>query len=229
VVVAASTRRETRTNDTRKRLFAAAVRLFAAHGYTDTTVDRIVREAGVAKGTFFVHFATKDAVVTELVRNQVRIARRARDRVLARRGSPVEALRAAVMTLGEQAAANKNLSRAVITANILSPVLGGYAESVFGGITAEMTDDARAAQRAGLFDPDIEAQSIAETLIVSYFGAVLHFATAPGSKPLLQLLAPVIGANLAGFALGARAKAPAKKRAKKRARGSARTPSRGTR
>ena len=39
----------------------------------------IVREAGVAKGTFSVHFATKDAVITDLVRNQVRIARRARE------------------------------------------------------------------------------------------------------------------------------------------------------
>jgi AcrR family transcriptional regulator len=212
VMVAASTRREARGNDTRKRLFAAAVRLFAAHGYADTTVDRIAREAGVAKGTFFVHFATKDAVVTELVRNQVRIARRARDRVLARGGSPIEALRAAVLTLGEQAAANKNLSRAVITANILNPVLGGFAESVFGGITAEMTDDVRAAQRAGLLDASVEAQTIAETLIMSYFGAALHFATAPGSKPLLELLAPVIGANIAGFALGARAKATAKTR-----------------
>src|SRR5271155_4995408 len=108
MLVAASTRREARGNDTRKRLFAAAVRLFAAHGYADTTVDRIAREAGGAKGTFFVHFATKDAVVPELTRNQVRVARRARDRLLSRGGSPVEALRTAVMTLAEQAAANKN-------------------------------------------------------------------------------------------------------------------------
>jgi AcrR family transcriptional regulator len=213
-MVAASTRREVTTNDTRKRLFAAAVRLFAEHGYADTTVDRIAREAGVAKGTFFVHFATKDAVVTELVRNQVRVARRERDRVLSRGGSPIDALRAAAMTLGEQAAQNKNLSRAVITANILNPLLGGFAESVFGGITAEMTDDVRAAQRAGLLDPRVEAQSIAETLIISYFGAALHFATAPGSKPLLELLAPVIGANLAGFAVEGRVKVAEKKSAK---------------
>jgi AcrR family transcriptional regulator len=206
----AARRPRSRGDDTRTRLFTAAVRLFEAHGYTDTTVERIVGEAGVAKGTFFVHFATKDAVITELVRNQVRIARRARDRILAAGGSPVAALRAAVMTLGEQAAADRQLTRAVITANILSPALGGFAESVFGGIIAEMMDDVRAAQRASLLDPGVAAEKIAGTLITSYLGAALHFATAPRSKPLLQLLTPVVEANLAGFGInvGAKARAP---------------------
>jgi AcrR family transcriptional regulator len=212
-VAARPQQQRSRGDDTRARIFAAAVRLFAEHGYTDTTVDRIVRDAGVAKGTFFIHFATKDAVITELVRNQVRIARRARDRVLAGGGSPVEALRAAVMTLGEQAAADRQISRAVIIANLLSPALGGYAESLFGGITAEMMDDVRAAQRAKLLDPKVDAEKIAGTLITSYFGAALHFATAPRSKPLMQLLAPVVEANLAGFSVTA---APVK-RAKRRA------------
>jgi AcrR family transcriptional regulator len=209
--VAARPQPRSRGDDTRARLFAAAVRLFAAHGYADTTVDRVVREAGVAKGTFFIHFATKDAVITELVRNQVRIARRARDRVLARGGSSVEALRAAVMTLGEQAAVDRELSRAVITANMLSPALGGFAESVFGEMTAEMIDDVRAAQRARLLDPKVSPEKIAETLIMLYMGAALHFATAPRSKPLLQLLGPVVDANLDGFRLVA-TRAPSAKR-----------------
>jgi AcrR family transcriptional regulator len=212
--VAARTPRPARGDDTRERLFSAAVRLFAAHGYADTTVDRIVREAGVAKGTFFIHFATKDAVVTELVRNQVRVARRARDRVHAQGGTPVEALRAAVMTLGQQAAVDRQLSRAVITANILNPALGGFAESVFGGIIAEMMDDVRAAQRARLLHAKADAETIAGTLITSYLGAALHFATAPGSKPLLELLAPVVEANLAGFGVAPAGKAPKKKAVK---------------
>src|SRR4051794_21507503 len=109
-----------RADETRGRIFEAAIRLFAEHGYADTTVDRVVREAGVAKGTFFVHFTTKDALVTELVRLQVRAARRTRDQVLARGGSPVEALRATIMSLGQQAAANRGLSRAVVSANLIN-------------------------------------------------------------------------------------------------------------
>jgi AcrR family transcriptional regulator len=191
--------RQTRADDTRGRIFASAARLFAENGYAETTVDRIVRDAGVAKGTFFVHFATKEAVVTELVRNQMRAARRARDKVLAAGGSPVEALRATVLMLGEQAGQNRALSRAVVTANIVSAELGGYAESVFDGIMAEMRDDVRAAQRSGLLATAASPETIAETLVTSYLGATLHFATAPGAPPLLDLLAPVLDANLAGF------------------------------
>jgi AcrR family transcriptional regulator len=198
-----------RAVDTRARLFAAAVRLFAQHGYADTTVDRIAREAGVAKGTFFVHFATKDAVVTELVRIQVRSARKKRDLTLARGGTAVDALRATVIELGEQAASNRGLSRAVVSANVINPVLGGFAESVFGGIIAEMMDDVRAAQRAGLLTEAIDAETIAGTLITSYLGATLHFATAPSSKPLLALLEPVVDANLKGFLPRAEPRPPA--------------------
>ncbi len=200
--------RHARADDTRARIFASAVRLFAERGYADTTVDRIVRDAGVAKGTFFVHFATKEAVVTELVRNQIRAARNARDRVLAAGGSPVQALRATVMTLGAQAGQNRALSRAVVTANIVSSELGGYAESVFDGVAAEMKDDVRAAQRGGLLATTASADTIAGTLVTSYFGAMLHFATAPRPPPLLDLLTPVMEANLVGF--GAREEAPSR-------------------
>jgi Transcriptional regulator len=57
---------------TRAQLVAAASALFARQAVESVTVDDVVREAGVAKGTFYVHF--KDlpeltaAVVDELVK-----------------------------------------------------------------------------------------------------------------------------------------------------------------
>jgi AcrR family transcriptional regulator len=216
--------RKAKADETRARIFAAAVRSFSELGYVNTTVDRIAKDAGVAKGTFFVHFATKDAVVTELVRTQVRVARKARDRALARGGTPVDALRATVLSLGEQAGANRGLSRAVVTANVLSTMLGGFAESLFDGIAAEMRDDARAAQRLGLLGEAVPAETVAETLVTTYFGALLHFATAPRPPPLLALLEPLLDGNLAGFApaseppKAAKPKAAKPKRARRPAR-----------
>jgi hypothetical protein len=87
----------------------------------------------------------------------------------------------------------------VVSANLVNPVLGGFAESVFGGIIAEMMDDVRAAQRAGLIAAEADPQTVADTLITSYMGATLYFATAPQSRPLLALLEPVVDANLAGI------------------------------
>ena len=75
-------KRQLEARETRRRLFAAASALFAQQGYHETTIDQIVRQAGVAKGTFFLHFATKEAVVTELVGHQTRAALRARAEAL---------------------------------------------------------------------------------------------------------------------------------------------------
>jgi TetR/AcrR family transcriptional regulator, transcriptional repressor for nem operon len=46
----------------RARLLDAAVQLIRAQGYSATTVDDLCRAAGVTKGAFFHHFASKDAL-----------------------------------------------------------------------------------------------------------------------------------------------------------------------
>ncbi|GAA1800350.1 TetR family transcriptional regulator [Planosporangium flavigriseum] len=47
----------------RQDLTAAAIELFAARGYDDTTVDAIAARAGVARRTFFRHFRSKEDAV----------------------------------------------------------------------------------------------------------------------------------------------------------------------
>src|SRR4051812_26886583 len=60
---------------TRERLFDAAVAEFKRTGVVAADVGAIVGEAGVAHGTFFFHFPTKEHVVAELGhREEVRLA-----------------------------------------------------------------------------------------------------------------------------------------------------------
>lgn len=47
----------------RAELVAAARRLFASRGFANTTVSDIVQEAGVAQGTFYWHFTSKDQIL----------------------------------------------------------------------------------------------------------------------------------------------------------------------
>lgn len=60
------TTREAKRLATRERLFVAAVAEFKRTGAADADVGAIVAEAGVAHGTFFFHFPTKEHVVAEL-------------------------------------------------------------------------------------------------------------------------------------------------------------------
>jgi AcrR family transcriptional regulator len=58
--------RQQQKAETARRIFEAAVTLFREQGYGATTVDQIAQAAGVAKGTFFTHFASKDAVLDHI-------------------------------------------------------------------------------------------------------------------------------------------------------------------
>ncbi|MFV0414043.1 MAG: TetR/AcrR family transcriptional regulator [Oscillospiraceae bacterium] len=44
----------------RKEIFTAAKKLFEQQGYENTSIDQIVQEAGVAKGTFYYYFSSKE-------------------------------------------------------------------------------------------------------------------------------------------------------------------------
>ncbi len=52
---------------TRRRLLDAAEEVFAEHGYHDASVARIVERAGVAQGTFYIYFPSKQEIFAQLV------------------------------------------------------------------------------------------------------------------------------------------------------------------
>jgi AcrR family transcriptional regulator len=47
---------------TRSQLIVIATRLFADRGYEDTSIDAVLREAGVSRGSLYHHFASKEAL-----------------------------------------------------------------------------------------------------------------------------------------------------------------------
>lgn len=65
------TRFDKRKAETKAKIFKAAVELFLEHGYEMTTIEQIVERADVAKGTFFIHFPTKKAVIFYLGEQRV--------------------------------------------------------------------------------------------------------------------------------------------------------------
>lgn len=53
--------------ETRQRILDASLSLFRSGGFEATTTRDIAREAGIATGTLFNYFPTKEAIVMELV------------------------------------------------------------------------------------------------------------------------------------------------------------------
>ncbi|MDG4665720.1 TetR/AcrR family transcriptional regulator [Mycobacterium sp. 236(2023)] len=62
--------REMRRLQTRERILGAAIAEFQASGMSGADVNAIVSAAGVAHGTFFFHFPSKEHVLLELERRE---------------------------------------------------------------------------------------------------------------------------------------------------------------
>lgn len=66
-----STKRASQRVTRRAELVEAALSVFSTEGVATASVDDIVRAAGVAKGTFYLYFATKDDVVNAVAEQMV--------------------------------------------------------------------------------------------------------------------------------------------------------------
>jgi AcrR family transcriptional regulator len=60
-------RRRRGTEERRTELLEAARALFVREGFTEVSVSRIVRQVGVAQGTFYYYFESKEAVLDALL------------------------------------------------------------------------------------------------------------------------------------------------------------------
>jgi AcrR family transcriptional regulator len=92
--------------DARSRVLSAAVDLFAEQGYDGTSVSQVIGRAGVAKGGFYHHFASKEALLFEVYGDLISRQLSAMDEILARRAPAADTLRALVHDLVTTTAAS---------------------------------------------------------------------------------------------------------------------------
>ena len=65
-------RRQRGTDERRAELLEAARRRFVRDGFAEVSVSRIVRDVGVAQGTFYYYFESKEAALDALIEAYVR-------------------------------------------------------------------------------------------------------------------------------------------------------------
>lgn len=67
-------KRKIQAAKTKKRIYEAAQNLIIKHGIENVSVDSIVKAAEVSKGTFYVHFESKDSLVADLINDYTNMA-----------------------------------------------------------------------------------------------------------------------------------------------------------
>ncbi len=73
----------------RDAILAAALDLFGRYGFRRTSIDDIARQAGVAKGTVYLHVENKEALFRTLARSMLDAVLANARAAAARRGTPV--------------------------------------------------------------------------------------------------------------------------------------------
>src|SRR2546429_9240294 len=80
-----------RDPDKPHQIIDAAIRVFARNGYYNSRVSDIAREAGIASGTIYLYFKTKDEILVTLFREKMaEWVASVRREVAAERGPPAK-------------------------------------------------------------------------------------------------------------------------------------------
>ena len=110
-----TSRRERKKEETRRRIFDAAISLFRERGFETTTVDDITEKADVARGTFFNYFPRKEALLAYLSEERLSMAEENASALLASPGSPREKLVELFLLAASAYEADRELARFVFT------------------------------------------------------------------------------------------------------------------
>lgn len=106
---------------TRRRLLEAAEEVFAQLGYHDASIVKITEAAGVAQGTFYVYFESKQEIFDELVDDLNRRVRHAMSEGAAQGTTRAEAERLGFRAFFAFTAEHPGLYRVVRQAEFVSP------------------------------------------------------------------------------------------------------------
>jgi AcrR family transcriptional regulator len=157
-------RRERKKERTRRAIYEAAMRLFARAGFGAVTIADICEAADVGRGTFFLHFPSKAALLYEF--NQ-RVAEEFRASLTEPRAPAREELCALVERMSVELVAQAEIMTAMLAEFFASPEALAAA-SVHGNALPELvTEIIRRGQERGEFGRRIDARLAAASFLAT--------------------------------------------------------------
>ena len=146
---------------TRERLIQAGTELFARQGLDKTTTVHIAGAAGVAAGTFYLHFPDKHALFREIAVAAFSGLRERLARAAAGAGGPLEVVRARAEELLDFAGENRSLVRILFgrdreDAQLVEDIFDDTIPGIEAGLRRRI-----AAGQSPPIDPAVTAQAIA--------------------------------------------------------------------
>lgn len=114
-------RRQRRSAVTRRRLLDAAEKVFGDCGFHAAAISQITHTAGMAQGTFYVHFDSKEELFSQLVADISRSLRHEMTRAAAAAPDRLSAERAGLLAFFDYTQRHPGLYRIVQEAQFVDP------------------------------------------------------------------------------------------------------------
>ncbi|MGI8714600.1 MAG: TetR family transcriptional regulator [Solirubrobacteraceae bacterium] len=140
----------------RERILASAREVFSESG-AEAQIDDVARRAGVGVGTVYRHYPTKEALLTELVREKFRMLTAGGRTALGRTGEPFEVLTDWLRDNAAQLGRDAAMQQAVAGAGDQVWIQVAAEQQALATVTDELLGRARA---AGTVRPDATADDI---------------------------------------------------------------------
>ena len=102
-------------NSTKKAIFDSAIKIFSAKGYNEAIMDEIAQNAGVAKGTLYYHFKSKEEIFSFIISEGLKTMKEDTIKQIEKEDNDVNRLRVFCLTQLNLANEHKDFIKVVIS------------------------------------------------------------------------------------------------------------------
>ena len=160
--------------DKREAILRAAITVFAHNGYFNSKVADIAREAGVADGTVYLYFKSKEDILHSIFDRSVEEALDAARKQVKQVSDPKEKLRQIALLHLERLGADRDLAVVFqVELRGSTKFMQEFSAAGFAEYLALIRSTFEEGQRAGMFRSGLNANVVAKIL----FGALDEMAT----------------------------------------------------
>jgi len=161
-------------SDKREAILRAGTTVFARNGYFNSKVSDIAREAGIADGTVYLYFKSKEEILHSIFDRSVEEALEAARERVKRIEDPREKLRQIAHMHLERLGADRDLAVVFqVELRGSTKFMEEFSAAGFAEYLALIRSTFEEGQRAGLFRAELNARVVAKIL----FGALDEMAT----------------------------------------------------
>lgn len=200
-MMSSGSKREALKEQRKEALYTAAVALFRTRGFDETRVEEITQAAGVAKGTFFNYFPTKEAVLLYISeRHLTRLS--AGNGALTQERSAIAALKNFLRLLATNIEQDKDLIALAMDKAMKMTHLAPANDGGRFGLQSVLTLMIRRGQHTGEIHPAVDPALVAQILEGLYYQQLVIWQRENFDFDLGERLGEVVDLLLVGVGAG---------------------------